>query len=296
MVGCASRPYGFGAGWLFPFKTSHRKIPQSLEATRFVFWIVGLCSDIWQSSQQHCCISNYKSCSFETYCTRSYDVTSYPILKWTPGHQGPQATTTSLKIARLDLKLSYCFEIWQATRQQCSKLSQKSCQCSCLESQIINIKLKKIFKKVPGPPPKWSASGIRTGSNFEHCRLHGILYDRTFVHLVNIKAQGPVSRMFFHCNSDPMEISFCSHSDNNKVIATKFCTAVVAWAKICGDLMAINWITARRTFHRIWIASKKTFGKWAPGCTLAAVDGSVCLSICLRSGLISFQGLTVPFS
>ena len=51
---------------------------------------------------------------------------------------------------------------------QCSKLSQKSFQSSCLESQIINIKLKKILKKVPGPPPKLSASGRRTGSNLEH--------------------------------------------------------------------------------------------------------------------------------
>ena len=51
---------------------------------------------------------------------------------------------------------------------QCSKLSKKSCRSSCLESQIINIKLKKIFKKVPGPPPKLSASGRRTGSNLEH--------------------------------------------------------------------------------------------------------------------------------
>ena len=56
------------------------------------------------------------------------------------------------------------------TVKQCSKLSQKSCKSSCLESQIINIKLRKIFKKVPGPPPKLSASGRRTGSNLEHCR------------------------------------------------------------------------------------------------------------------------------
>ena len=51
---------------------------------------------------------------------------------------------------------------------QCSKLNQKSCQSCCLESQIINIKLKKSFKKVTGPLPKLSASGWRTGSNLEH--------------------------------------------------------------------------------------------------------------------------------
>ena len=51
---------------------------------------------------------------------------------------------------------------------QCSKLSQQNCQSCCVESQIINIKLKKSLKKVPSPPPKLSASGWRTGSNLEH--------------------------------------------------------------------------------------------------------------------------------
>ena len=62
-------------------------------------------------------------------------------------------------------------KIRDATCQwQCSKLSRKSCQSFCLESQIINIKLRKIFQKVPSPPPKLSASGRRTGSNLEHCQ------------------------------------------------------------------------------------------------------------------------------
>ena len=67
-----------------------------------------------------------------------------------------------------------------------------------------------------------------------------------------------------------MEISFHSHLNSNTVIATKFCTwhdscAVVACAKICCDLMASNGITARRNFHRIWIAGKKSLVKRAPG-------------------------------
>ena len=45
----------------------------------------------------------------------------------------------------------------------------KSCRSSCLESQIINIKLKKNQQKVPGPPPKLSASDRRTCGNFQHC-------------------------------------------------------------------------------------------------------------------------------
>ena len=67
-----------------------------------------------------------------------------------------------------------------------------------------------------------------------------------------------------------MEISFHSHLESNRVIATKFCTwhdscAVVACAKMCSDLMASNGITARRSFHRIWIAGKKSLVKRAPG-------------------------------
>ena len=73
-----------------------------------------------------------------------------------------------------------------------------------------------------------------------------------------------------------MEISFHSHLDSNTVIATKFCTwhdscAVVACAKICCDLMASNGITARRSFHRIWIAGKKSLVKRAPGHGLSHV-------------------------
>ena len=66
-----------------------------------------------------------------------------------------------------------------------------------------------------------------------------------------------------------MEISFHSHLDPNTVIATKFFTwhdscAVVVCANICCDLIASSGITARRSFHRIWIAGKKTLVKRAP--------------------------------
>ena len=54
------------------------------------------------------------------------------------------------------------------------------------------------------------------------------------------------------------------------MIATKFwrwhdSCAVVACAKICCDLMASSWVMASRSFHRIWIAGKKTLVKRAPG-------------------------------
>ena len=45
----------------------------------------------------------------------------------------------------------------------------KSCRSSWLESQIINIQLKKNQQKVPGPPPKLSALDWQTCGNFQHC-------------------------------------------------------------------------------------------------------------------------------
>ena len=74
--------------------------------------------------------------------------------------------------------------------------------------------------------------------------------------------QGPhFTDVVFYRNSNSMEISFHPHLDSNIVIATNFCTwhdscAVVACANFCCDLMASNRITARQSFHRIWIAGK----------------------------------------
>ena len=66
-----------------------------------------------------------------------------------------------------------------------------------------------------------------------------------------------------------MEISFCSHPNTNKVIATIFGTwhdswAVVACAKFCCDMVISNWIRAKWNFHRIWIVMEKSLVKWAP--------------------------------
>ena len=67
-----------------------------------------------------------------------------------------------------------------------------------------------------------------------------------------------------------MEISFCSHPNNNIVIATIFGTwhdswAVVACAKFCRDMITSNWIKAKWNFHRIWIVMEKSLVKWVPG-------------------------------
>ena len=67
-----------------------------------------------------------------------------------------------------------------------------------------------------------------------------------------------------------MEISFCSHPNNDIVIATIFGTwhdswAVVACAKFCRDMITSNWIKAKWNFHRIWIVMEKSLVKWVPG-------------------------------
>ena len=67
-----------------------------------------------------------------------------------------------------------------------------------------------------------------------------------------------------------MEISFCSHPNTNKVIATKFGTwhdswAVVACAKFCCDMITSYWIRAKWNFHQIWIVMEKLLAKWVPG-------------------------------
>ena len=70
------------------------------------------------------------------------------------------------------LQLTTTFSNFPTSQDQCWKLSQKSCRSSCLESQIINIKLKKNQQKVPSPPPKLSASDRRTCGNFQHWPGH----------------------------------------------------------------------------------------------------------------------------
>ena len=70
-----------------------------------------------------------------------------------------------------------------------------------------------------------------------------------------------------------MEISFCSHPNTKKVIATIFGTwhdswAVVACAKFCRDIIISNWIRAKWNFHRIWIVMEKSLVKWVPGSKL----------------------------
>ena len=74
---------------------------------------------------------------------------------------------------------------------------------------------------------------------------------------------------FFVAIQNTIGISFHSHLNSDAVIATTFCTwhdscAVMACAKICCDVMASNGVVARRSFHQIWIAGKKTLVKRAP--------------------------------
>ena len=79
-----------------------------------------------------------------------------------------------------------------------------------------------------------------------------------------------------------MEISFCSHPNTKKVIATIFGTwhdswAVVACAKFCRDIIISNWIRAKWNFHRIWIVMEKSLVKWVPG---LKPDLNLCAVLC----------------
>ena len=89
--------------------------------------------------------------------------------------------------------------------------------------------------------------------------------------------------LFFHRNSNSMEILFCSHPNCSEVIAMKFCTwhdscVVMTCAKFCRDMILYNGVTMKRIFHWIWIMMEKSFMKWAPG-TIGII--SACFSWCL---------------
>ena len=78
-------------------------------------------------------------------------------------HNGISCTDTSLYWNRAQKTAKQ-----QSDDNQCLKLSPISCRSSCLESQIINIKLKKNQQKVAGPPPKLSGSDWQTSGNYQH--------------------------------------------------------------------------------------------------------------------------------
>ena len=94
---------------------------------------------------------------------------------WTLGDTRPwhqyRSLMDAMSFKRLNKK--FMIHIWKCSKvnlhgQQCLKLSQKSCRSSCLESHIINIKLKKNQQKVVSPPPKLSASDWWTCGDFRY--------------------------------------------------------------------------------------------------------------------------------
>ena len=68
-----------------------------------------------------------------------------------------------------------------------------------------------------------------------------------------------------------MEFTFCCNSIHDTgMIATKFCTchdstAVVACAKFCSNHFIKVLVIVKGNFHQIWITSKKSLVKYAPG-------------------------------
>ena len=75
--------------------------------------------------------------------------------------------------------------------------------------------------------------------------------------------------LFFHHNSNVMEISYCSHLNFNQPIAPSFFTchdscAVMACAKSWNDIITKNWITVKRNFHQIWFVMEQALVKGIP--------------------------------
>ena len=90
------------------------------------------------------------------------------------------------------------------------------------------------------------------------------------LYLLWTNIRGPFHWQFFHHNSNVIEKSFYSLPKSNKEIATNFCTwqdncVDMACEENCCDMLTIDWMTARRRFHRFWIASKIALAKRAPG-------------------------------
>ena len=73
----------------------------------------------------------------------------------------------------------------------------------------------------------------------------------------------PCHKIFFHRNSNSMEISLCSHRCCSEVIAMKLYCAAMICKKVCSELMPYNGVTFKSIFHRILITLTKSFMKWA---------------------------------
>ena len=64
--------------------------------------------------------------------------------------------------------------------------------------------------------------------------------------------------------------SFCSLPNPTEPIGTNCCTwhdscAVLASAKVCNSIIAMNRITVKQSFNLIWIVMEKALLKWVPG-------------------------------
>ena len=78
--------------------------------------------------------------------------------------------------------------------------------------------------------------------------------------------QGPFHKRYFHCNSNSMKISFCSHLLPNKVIATKFCiyvtTAMPLWyVAILWPLIELQQCKCLVEFQ-LWAKVVSETGSW----------------------------------
>ena len=87
-------------------------------------------------------------------------------------------------------------------QNQCLKLNQKSCRSLCLESQIMNIKLKKNQQKVPTPPKScrpWTGGPVGTSNSTEPQLKSSrcIPVFGVYSTLIQVLLSTPVSPVFF---------------------------------------------------------------------------------------------------
>ena len=130
----------------------------------------------------------------------------------------------------------------------------QSFRSSCLESQIINMKLKKNQQKVPGPPPKLSASDQRTCENFQNClQLLKTSKHRPTTYATTLEDYTLLSVIFLKNNSGHgsyCEVHFVINNSTNTAVR------LVAYLNFLHSIMKI--------FNNVWFPERRPLFTKAP--------------------------------
>ena len=104
---------------------------------------------------------------------------------------------------------------------------------------------------------------------------------QTGAHFTNDLSIVTPIRLQFHSTPTHFVLSFIT------VIAMIFCTwydscVVVACTTFCGKMIPHNRVTLKPIFHRVWIAIKNAFMKWAPWMKATTSEAILILTIFLQ--------------